>query len=52
MYLRGSRVSPDKASPAGIHEELQHKYPESYSLAGENEIRQEISRLFSNEKKN
>ena len=45
-----ARVSTDKMSPCAMLESLQLLYPGWYTLAGENEIRTEITRLFGRKK--
>ena len=50
MFAMGSRVSTDKLGPAAMLEKLKSMYPGRYSLPGENEIRQEITRIFGNQK--
>jgi hypothetical protein len=50
MYNQGAMTESDKMSPAFMLEKLKLRYPGRYSLPGENEIRTEISSLFSKQK--
>ena len=51
LYERGNKDSSNKMNPAMIREYLADKYPTTYSLPGETEIKQHISSLVQNDKK-
>ena len=51
LYERGNKDSSNKMNPAMIREYLKEKYPTTYSLPGETEIKQHISALVQNDKK-
>ena len=50
MFDRGVQTETEKMSPAIMLETLQERYPNRYSLPGENEIRTEISSLLQKQK--
>eukprot|EP00731_Ephydatia_muelleri_P026289 Em0018g389a len=50
MFDRGVQTETKKMSPAIMLETLQERYPNRYSLPGENEIRTEISSLLQKQK--
>ena len=50
-FMRGKAVSSDKQHPSWILEQLQQLHPMKLTLPSEQEIRNEISRLFARQKK-
>lgn len=51
MFLQGKEVSSDKQHPSWTSEQLQQLHPMKPTLPSEQEIRNEISRLFARSKK-
>jgi hypothetical protein len=52
LFNRGVEQSSNKQSPAAMQQLLEAEFPNRYSLPQENELRQEISKLFKQQKEN